>query len=118
MLSRWILPVLLVLLGLSMALNGFELARQGHAATYSCQLVQGLAHIESEFLRTDATDRAGALTATEKQQEIAAFRKIIAAHLLAELVRKQNALDNATIGYWRTVLVPEAKALVRAAHCG
>lgn len=111
------LSVILVLAGLAVALAGWKLADQTSQTTQLCHVTQTLSHIESEFLRTDALDRAGALTATEREQTIQAFGKIFAHALLTKLINKQHALDQRTINYWRYDLSPQAEALSHSIGC-
>lgn len=84
---------------------------------HNCAVITGLSQIESDFIRSDARDRRGDLTASERQQTIADFQKIIAKPFLQELIRKQQQLDRRTISYWTHALAPEAQHLVASADC-
>lgn len=113
---RSALTIVLLLLAVALVLTVLSLTQQSNDTARVCHLVRTNSHVLSEFIRTDAIDRRGALTTSERNQALAAIRTTTPG-LLARAVRAQNALDTQTINYWRHVLIPQATAVVVASHC-
>lgn len=116
-LKRYSLPTLLLLFSVLAGVMVWSVTKQHGTSVQQCAVIRTLAHVESEFLRSDAYDRKGDLTAVEREQDIRGFEKIIPSASLRDQIRRQQWLDNWTIKYWRTTLVPETLALVKKANC-
>lgn len=67
----------------------------------NCATLLGVEGIMGEFIRSDAIDRKGQQTTSEKASVLKAFAKIIEPKLLQRLSAEQAALDKFTIDYWQ-----------------
>jgi hypothetical protein len=79
------------------SVNAANLARQ----KANCDLVTTSASVLDDFLRSDARDRQGQLTAADRAKVFASFGKILEPSLLKRLNDSQQRLDKRTIAYWR-----------------